>query len=111
MLVNTGCGVLSESRPIAYMINLSMYTGTFPSQQLQTARVTPVFKNKGFRLDNYRPISCTPHVAKIMERVLHRQLKEHLFEHEFITGDHAICLSLWSLHRDCATQSNARSFR
>ena len=48
MLVNTGCGVLSKS--IAYMINLSMYSGAFPSQ-LKTARVTPVFKNNGSPLD------------------------------------------------------------
>ncbi len=53
------------------MINLSMYTGAFPGQ-LKSARVTPMFKSKGSPLDygNYRPISCIPHVTKIMERVL-----------------------------------------
>ncbi len=80
-----GWDVLSNS---ANMINLSMYTGTFPSQ-FKTARAMPVLKNKRSPLDygNYRPISCISDVAKIMERVLHRQLQEYLFEHAFITGD------------------------
>ncbi len=64
------------SKCIADMINLSMPTGKV-SIQFIIARVTPVLKNKGSPFDycNYRPISCIPHVAKVMERVLHKQLK------------------------------------
>ncbi len=36
---------------------------------------------------NYRPISCISHVANILEKVIHEQLKDYLFEHHFITND------------------------
>ncbi len=52
-----------------------------------------------------------PHSAIFMERILHRQLKEYLFEHGSITGSITGDQSAWSLHRDCATQANATYFR
>ena len=45
------------------------------------ANVTPVFKS-GDRsvMDNYRPISVLPVLAKIIKRVVHRQLSDYLEE-------------------------------
>ncbi len=73
-LLKLGYDVLSKC--ITDMINLRMSTGKFPSQ-FKIARVTSVFKNKCSPLDygNYRPISCIPHVVKVMERVLHNSLR------------------------------------
>ncbi len=36
---------------------------------------------------NYRPISCISHVANILEKVIHEQLKDYLFEHHFISNE------------------------
>ena len=51
---------------------------TFPNI-LKTADVTPVYK-KGNRLEpeNYRPISVTPTLSKIFERLQLEQLTHHL---------------------------------
>ena len=53
------------------------------------ARVTPIFKKKGSEDDvsNYRPISCIPHFAKLLEKVVHYQLTDYLTQHDFITVD------------------------
>ncbi len=58
----------------------------------KSARETPVFKDKISPTDygNYRPISCIPHVAKIMEKVINQQLKVYMFDHKFITGDQSV---------------------
>ncbi len=53
------------------------------------ARVTPIFKKKGSEDDvsNYRPISCIPHFAKLLEKVVHYQLTDYLTQHDLITVD------------------------
>ena len=55
------------SKPLADLINLSFSTGKFPSS-LKAAKVIPVFK-KGDKSDcnNYRPISLTSNISKIVE--------------------------------------------
>ena len=64
--------------PLTFLINLSLQTGSVPSAW-KTAKVIPVFKN-GNRTDtdNYRPISALPVMSKILERVVHKQLMDHL---------------------------------
>ncbi len=73
---------------IAKLINISVANGKFPTD-LKLARVTPIYKNKGStsNCSNYRPISCTAHIAKVMERVMQEQLKTYLYEHNFIMDD------------------------
>ncbi len=46
-----------------------------------------MYKYKGSTSDysNYRLISCTAHMAKVMENVMQVQLKTYLYEHNFIT--------------------------
>ena len=75
--------------PLTFLINLSLQTGSVPSAW-KTAKVIPLFKN-GSRTDtdNYRPISILPVMSKTLERVVHKQLMEHLernsllFKHQF----------------------------
>ena len=57
------------------IINLSFFTGVFPSQ-LKEAKVIPVFKNKGspFDAENYRPISLLSNIDKIFQKLMHSRL-------------------------------------
>ena len=69
---------LSIGTHLQFVVNECINKNTFPNI-LKTAHVTPVYK-KGDRLEpeNYRPISVTPTVAKIFERLLPEQLTHHL---------------------------------
>ena len=68
---------LSIGTHLQFFVNECINKNTFPNI-LKTAHVTPVYK-KGDRLEpeNYRPISVTPTLAKIFERLL-EQLTRHL---------------------------------
>ena len=60
------------------IFNRSITSGIFP-EEWKCAKVTPLFKN-GQRsdLNNYRPISVTPIVAKVFERIIYDQLYAYL---------------------------------
>lgn len=70
------------AEPIAKLFNLSMKTGALPSDWRQ-ANVTPVFK-KGSKhqANNYRPISLTSLVVKVMERLIRRDITFFLEQHD-----------------------------
>ena len=54
--------------PLLPLFNLSLTTGTFPSQ-LKTSRTIPVFKaGERTNCDNYRPISLLSSISKILEK-------------------------------------------
>ncbi len=62
------------------IVNDSLGTGVVPAA-LKTAALTPVPKKHNADLDNlnnYRPISNLPFLAKILERVVALQLHNHL---------------------------------
>ena len=62
------------SIPIEKLINLSFETGIFPDA-LKLARIIPVFKNgDSLQCNNYRPISLTSNISKIMEKLAHQRL-------------------------------------
>ena len=69
---------LSIGTHLQFVVNECINKNTFPNI-LKTAHVTPVYK-KGDRLEpeNYRPISVTPTLAKILKRLLLEQLTHHL---------------------------------
>ena len=60
------------------IINCSFRKKSFP-QSWKSAKVMALFKNSNAdNCDNYRPISVLPTVSKIVERVAHIQLYNHL---------------------------------
>ena len=69
---------LSIGTHLQFAIKECMNTNTFP-EILNGAYVTPIYK-KGDRhnTENYRPISVTPTLAKIFERLLLEQRSAHL---------------------------------
>ena len=86
----------SELTPsIAYLVNKSIRDGKFPALW-KLACVTPLHKaDDKLKVENYRPISILPVLSKIMERVVHAQLSQHLNLNSFtsIDLDMAIVLS------------------
>ena len=56
------------------IFNQSLLTGIYPSDW-KLAKVTPIFKTGSKTdLNNYRPISVIPVVAKIFEKIIYGQL-------------------------------------
>ena len=59
------------SIPISKFINQSFVTGIFP-ESLKLASVIPIFKKADpLECPNYRPISLTSNISKILEKLVH----------------------------------------
>ena len=87
------------SEPLCIIFNKSVATGDIP-EDWRTAHVTPVFK-KGSRLhaENYRPISLTSIVCKILESMITREIVSFLSENKLLnTSQHGFVS-----HRSCLT--------
>ena len=66
------------SQKLAPIINESLSAGIFPNA-LKIAKVIPIHKKGDKRnLNNYRPISLLPVLSKVFEKVLNKQITEHL---------------------------------
>ena len=67
-------GAESICTSLAYLFQMSLDSGTLPSDWT-SANVVPVFK-RGDRHQpsNYRPISLTSLVVKVMEKIVHLRL-------------------------------------
>ena len=64
----------------------SINTGIFPTEW-KIAKVTPIFKKgKKNDLNNYRPISVIPTVAKIFEKVVYEQLFSYFNDNNLLTS-------------------------
>ena len=73
-------------RPITFLINQMIHTGTYP-QQLKIAKMTPIFKaNNKEQFSNYRPISLLPSISKIFESVIYQQLMKYLLENKLLSS-------------------------
>ena len=73
------------SSPLAYICNLSLESGIFPSH-LKFYMVTPIFKKgKKTSMSNYRPISLLPSFSKIFEKVIHTRLYQHCIESNILS--------------------------
>ena len=70
--------------PLCHIFNQSLSLGIFP-EDWKCARVTPLFK-QGNRddMNNYRPISVVPIIAKVFERIVYDQLYAYLTEHDIV---------------------------
>ena len=68
--------------PLTIMFKKSLETGELPSQWLQ-AIITPIFK-KGSKAsaENYRPVSLTCILCKILEKIIVRQIIEHIKDNQ-----------------------------
>lgn len=75
----------SIALPLMLLFSASFVSGSLPAEW-KTAIVTPVFK-KGLSNDvnNYRPISLTSIICRIMESVIKLQLVDYLLKHDLIT--------------------------
>ena len=93
------------STPLANLFNASLLSGIFPNI-LKVSRVTPLFKKEDPSLPkNYRPISITHTISKLLEKIVFKQLTEYLntntllndlqfgFRTERSTSDALICLT------------------
>ena len=73
------------AKPLCILFNKSMENGQLPLDW-KRAIITPIFK-KGTRSNaaNYRPVSLTSQVCKVMERILKVHIVEHLETHNVIS--------------------------
>jgi hypothetical protein len=80
--------VIADS--ITKILNLSFKTRIYP-KQFKLAKVTPIFK-KGLKhaVNNYRPISISPTMSKIIERHVSNEIKRYLKAHELLHGSLAL---------------------
>ncbi|CAF1009815.1 unnamed protein product [Brachionus calyciflorus] len=73
---------------IAYLFNCSILSCSIPNDW-KTAIVLPLYKNKGSNdnLNNYRAISILPPMAKLFEKLIHKQILAYLNDNNIITND------------------------
>ena len=70
---------------LSILFNKPLETGTIP-QDWRDANVTPIFKNGSkAQCTNYRPISLTSKIAKLLERILSDKIQKLLTLNKFIS--------------------------
>ena len=83
-LLKIAADVVSPS--LTCIFNQSLLTGIYPSDW-KLAKVTTIFKNGSKSdLNNYRPISVIPAVAKIFEKIIYDQLYNYLNVNDLLTS-------------------------
>lgn len=72
------------AQPISLLLRKSLDEGSVPLDW-RTANITPIYI-KGSRKEpaNYRPISLTSHISKVMESVVRDAMMEHLNKHQLL---------------------------
>jgi hypothetical protein len=69
---------------ITSIVNMSLVQGVVP-KPLKTAIIIPLHKKSNLDhniLKNYRPVSNLPFISKVLERVIAKQLNEHMSQHQ-----------------------------
>ena len=73
--------------PLTHICNKSIPSGTFPDR-LKYAVVQPLFKRGDkTKLFNYRPISILSSFSKVLEKVMYKQLQDHLNKHSILAQE------------------------
>ena len=75
------------TKPLTILFKRSLQLGKLPSEW-KRAKITPIFK-KGSKskAENYRPVSLTSQVCKILERVILKHIKSHLKHNRLVSTD------------------------
>jgi hypothetical protein len=83
--VNILRNVLDFDIPLSILFDQTLRTGFIP-QDWKDANITPLIK-KGSRLspNNYRPVSLTSQVIKLLEKILYDQLMDYVSKHDLIS--------------------------
>ena len=73
------------AEPITILFRKSLASGSIPSEW-KTAHVTPIFK-KGSKsaVNNYRPVSLTCIICKLMEKIVRKHIMDHLVDNNLIS--------------------------
>ncbi len=73
------------------LIHISLHTGVFPSAFRQ-ARITPLLKKPTLNpslLEDYRPVSLLPFIAKTLERAVFNQVSAFLTQNNLLDSNHS----------------------
>ena len=105
------------AEPLSIIMNKTLEEGTLPDDW-KLAHVTPIYKNKGAQnlAENYRPVSLTSVVCKLMESILRKQIMEHLFrenllsnkQYGFINNRSTVTQLLYYLDKCCEKVSQGK---
>ena len=107
--------VHSISKPLTYVFNFSLTTGTFP-ERCKFAIVRPVYK-KGEKkeMNNYRPISLLTAMSKILETIMFKRLEQHLESNSILNKEQFVFRkdvhienAIFSLTNNIVTSLNQR---
>ena len=72
------------------LFNACIDASVFPSD-FKMARVAPIFKSDDREdLNNYRPISVLPTVARVFERLIYEQLYNYFAENKLVSNEHGV---------------------
>ena len=78
--------------PIHKLFCMSLSSGTLP-KSWKSATVTPIHKDDDrSKAENYRPISITSQLGKALEKIVRRNIMDHLNEHDLLSKhQHGFC--------------------
>ena len=99
-------GILSAAakeltRPLSCLFRQTLDEGKLPDEW-KKALVSPIYKRKGSKTspNNYRPVSLTCIICKIMEKIVRKAVMDHLHENNIVTKEQHGFMS----GRSCMTQ-------
>ena len=80
------------SEPIYMIFKASLDSGTFPNSW-KTATITPIYKSEErSSAENYRPISITSQVGKVLEKIVRKEIMAHIVDNDLLSQhQHGFC--------------------